>query len=186
VSEKLLSSLTKELARETDLMEQHAATPIAKNLGNNRQSILSKLKAIGKTGDLKTIITAEKILVEKDLADHTNSKKMDSSLKSAREGLETIETHIGMVDNPKEYQTVNKTNQLQKMRDSRDLPKDGARQAFRAHDTRLGNLDAARLDNTEKTIIQARQQNIRAAEKLYIGRQEQALGREPEARTKEQ
>jgi hypothetical protein len=104
---------------------------------------------------------------------------MASSLKEAQKGLETIEEHIGIVGNPTEYQTVNKSDSLKKMRDSRDLPKDGARQAFRSHDTRLENLDAARLDDTEKDIIQQRQRNIRIAEKLYIERQYKALGIEP-------
>jgi hypothetical protein len=175
---KLLLSLSKDATRETVLMEQHGATPLAEEINETREAMLSKLRAIGKSGSLETIIAAEKILVEKDLADHTNSPKMASSLKSAKEALETIENHINMVGKPTKYQTVNETNQLQKMRDSRDLPKDGARLAFRAHDTRLGNLDTARLDDHEKVIIQARQHNIRIAEKIYIDRQEKALGRE--------
>jgi hypothetical protein len=186
MTEKLLLSLSKELARETDLMEQHAAIPIARKLGDNRQRILSGVKTIGKMGDLEKIVAGEKILIERDLADHANSPRMETSLKEAKVGLETIETHIGLISNPEKYQAINESNSLKKMRDSRDLPLDGARQAFRAHQTRLGNLDVARLDINEKTIIQVRQQNIRIAEKLYIGRQEKALGIEPKEQIKPQ
>ncbi|MDR3055680.1 MAG: hypothetical protein LBU53_09810 [Zoogloeaceae bacterium] len=178
MTNKFISSLTSELAIEKDLMAEHDATPVAKRLTSTRENILYDLQTIGKSGNLETIVAAEKILVEKDLADHTNSKKMASSLNGAKEGLETIEAHIGMVGNPQEYQTINKTNQLQKMRDSHDLPRDGARQAFRSHATRLENLDAGRVSDIEKAIIQQRQKNNQIAEKEYIGRQEKALGRE--------
>ncbi|MDR1350768.1 MAG: hypothetical protein LBJ59_08365 [Zoogloeaceae bacterium] len=180
MTEKLLLYLVKEIARETDLMEQHKITPIAKNLVDNRQNILSNLKAIGRSGNLETIIAAEKFLVENDIKDHANSKSMFSSLNDALEELRAVETHVEMVSDPKEYQRVNKTNAQHKMRDTRDLPKDGARHAFRSHDTRLGNLDRGRVDDHEKAIIQARRHNIRIAEKRYIERQEKTLGRELE------
>ncbi|GHT82940.1 hypothetical protein AGMMS49543_08890 [Betaproteobacteria bacterium] len=69
---------------------------------------------------------------------------------------------------------------LPKLRDSHDLPLDGARTAFRSHRTRLSNYDRSRSDDLEKSIIQARQHNLRIAEKSYIERQEHALGLEPE------
>ncbi|GHT83165.1 hypothetical protein AGMMS49543_09680 [Betaproteobacteria bacterium] len=175
----LLLSLANASAAETNLMAEHGATPLAKKITTTRQGMLADLKAIGATKDLEKIIEAEKILVNRDLTDHTNSPKMASSLKEAQNGLETIEAHIGIVGNPAEYQTVNKSDSLKKMRDHRDLPKDGARQAFRSHDTRLENLDAGRVSDTEKNIIQQRQKNIRIAEKEYINRQYKALGIEP-------
>ncbi|MDR1350574.1 MAG: hypothetical protein LBJ59_07350, partial [Zoogloeaceae bacterium] len=175
MTEKLLLSLANKSALETGLMAIHGATPVAQQLINTRNEILLDLKAIGKTGNLEKIVAAEKILVKRDLADHTNSKSMASSLNDALEELEAIQTHVEMVGDPKEYQRVNKTNAQHKMRDTRDLPLDGARHAFRSHNARLGNYDKARSDDHEKAIIQARQQNIRIAEKFYIGRQEKAL-----------
>jgi hypothetical protein len=177
---ELLLSLANGSAAETDLMAEHGTTPLAGKITKTRQGMLSDLKAIGKTGNLETIIAAEKILVESDLKDHANSKSMTSSLNDALEELNAVATHVEMVSDPKEYQRVNKTNAQHKMRDTRDLPKDGARRAFRSHDTRLGNLDRGRIDNTEKAIIQQRQQNIRIAEKIYIAHQEKALGRKHE------
>ncbi|MDR1349825.1 MAG: hypothetical protein LBJ59_03405 [Zoogloeaceae bacterium] len=111
---------------------------------------------------------------------------MASSLKTAQEELEAIETNVGLVSKPQSYKEIDASNAQRKVRDTNDLPLDGARIAFRSHNARLGNYDKARSDDHEKTIIQARQQNIRIAEKLYIARQEKALGREPKEQIKPQ
>ncbi|MDR3055328.1 MAG: hypothetical protein LBU53_08000 [Zoogloeaceae bacterium] len=47
------------------------------------------------------------------------------------------------------------------------------------------NYDKTKSDDHEKAIIQARRQNLTIAEKLYIERQEKALGREPVEQQKE-
>jgi hypothetical protein len=93
------------------------------------------------------------------------------------EELESIETNRGLLAEPKRYKEVDASNAQRKLRDANDLPLDGARIAFRSHIARLGNYDKSKSDDHEKAIIQARRQNIRMAEKLYIGRQEKALGR---------
>jgi hypothetical protein len=43
------------------------------------------------------VVAAEKIIVKFDLEWHANSKNMKSSLKTAKEELEAIETNIGLV-----------------------------------------------------------------------------------------
>jgi hypothetical protein len=139
--------------------------------------MLSDLKDIGKSGKLESIVAAEKIVVGFDLEWHANSKSMESSLKTAREELEAIETNIGLVGDPKRYKDIDASHAQRKVRDDNDLPKDGARIAFRSHIARLKNYDKAKSDDHEKAIIQARRHNISIAEKLYIGRQEKALGR---------
>jgi hypothetical protein len=179
MTDALLFSLAKEFARESDLMKEHEATPIAEILGKTRQDMLSDLKAIGKSGSLEKIVAAEKSFVQNDLDNHTNSNSMSSSLNDALEELKAIETHIGIIGDSKEYQRINKTYEQHKLRDTQDLPKDGARHSFRSHGTRLGNNDRGRISDDEKAINQARQQNWKIAEKLYIGRQEKALGRKP-------
>jgi hypothetical protein len=174
-----LLSLSKRVAREKSITTELEATKLAQSRSKVRQDILSDLKGIGKSGSLESIVAAERIIVETELRDYANSKSMESSLKDALEELDAIETHIGLVGDLQKYQQVDASNAQHKLRDGRDLPKDGARHAFRSHDTRLGNYNKARSDNHEKSIIQARQQNIRTAEKLYIGRQEKALDRKP-------
>jgi hypothetical protein len=177
--------LANDFAREKLLMAEQGKTSIAKNIAVTRQGMLSNLKNIGKSGNLETIIVAEKSFVENDLKEHANSKNMASSLKTAQEELEAIGTGIGLVENPKSYKIVSATHEQQKRRDSQDLPLDGARTAFRSHNARLVNYDKTKSDDHEKAIIQARRQNIKIAEKLYIERQEKALGRESGEQRKE-
>jgi hypothetical protein len=137
------------------------------------------LKAIGASGKLEKIIAAEKFLVDFDLKEHANSTSMASSLKTAQKELEAIENNMGLVGNPTKYRNIDTSNSQPKTRDSHDLPKDGARIAFSSHIARLENYNKAKSDNNEKVIIQTRRQNMRIGEKLYIGRQEKAPGREP-------
>jgi hypothetical protein len=142
-----------------------------------QQKKLARLKEIGAFGNLENIIAAEKFLVQFDLKEHANSKSMVLSLKTAQEELEVIETGIGLVDAPESYKFVDATHKQR--RDNQDLPKDGARKAFRSHIARLENYDKSKSDDHEKAIIQAKRQNIAIAEKLYIERQKKALGGKP-------
>jgi hypothetical protein len=144
------------------------------------QQKLAALKEIGESRNLEDIIAAEKFLVQYDLKEYANSKEMVSSLNDALENLKAVETHLGLLAEPDGYQRfVNMAFEQHTMRDSRDLPKDGARQAFLSHDTRLRNNDRSKSNDLEKAINHARLQNIRIAKNLYIERQQQVLS-EPE------
>jgi hypothetical protein len=171
MTEKILLALSQRVAREKSITTELEATKLALSRSNVRQGILIDLQEIGKSKSLESIIAAERIIVETELRDYANSKSMVSSLKDALEELEAIDTHIGLVADPKKYQHIDASNAQHKMRDTHNLPKDGARLAFRSHDTRLGNYNKARSDDHEKAIVLARQQNIRIAEKLYVERQ---------------
>jgi hypothetical protein len=172
----LLDSLAFNSTNEKITSVELESSELAQTKKGFQQKKLTGLKEIGASGNLETIIAAEKFLVQFDLKEHANSKSMASSLKTALEELEAIETNMGLVNDPKSYKIVDASNAQQKRRDNRDWPLDGARVAFRSHIARLGNYDKSKSDDHEKAIIQARRQNIRMAEKLYIGRQEKALG----------
>jgi hypothetical protein len=186
MTKTLLSSLLRKLAKDQELTTENTSTKFAKRRNTNRQNILSDLEDIRKSGKLESIVAAEKIIVKFDLEWHANSKNMKSSLKTAREELDAIETNIGLVGDPTKYKYVDASHAQHKVRDDNDLPKDGARIAFRSHIARLRNYDKAKSDDHEKAIIQARQQNITIAKKLYIEKQEKALDREPGKQKKEQ
>lgn len=179
--EKTLVLLTIGVANDKAITSEIESTDLAKQRKQNKQEILSGLREIRKFG-LEGIIAAEKTIVAAEFRDHANSKNMAASLSDALEELTAIETHIRLVGDPKAYGHINASCAQHKLRDTRDLPKDGARRSFRSHDTRLGNYDKAKSDDLEKEIIQTRQQNIRIAEKRYIERQEKALGREARKR----
>ncbi|MDR1350870.1 MAG: hypothetical protein LBJ59_08890, partial [Zoogloeaceae bacterium] len=168
-------SLSQGLASIKSIATEQKSTQLAQRNVEFQQNILSDLKAIGKSGNLEAIIAAEKGIVKFELKEYANSKNMASSLETAQEELEVIETNIALVGDPKKYKGIAASIGQRKLRDANDLPLDGARIAFRSHNARLGNYDKARSDDHEKAIIQARQQNIRIAEKFYIGRQEKAL-----------
>ncbi|GHT81793.1 hypothetical protein AGMMS49960_05260 [Betaproteobacteria bacterium] len=178
--DKAIFSLSNRIAQDQNLTIEQEATRLGQLKNKNRQGILSDLNEIGKSGSLEDIIFAEKAIVTFGLEEYANSASMKSSLVAAQKELEAIEANIALVAQPEVYRQIDVSLSLPKLRDSHDLPLDGARTAFRSHRTRLGNYDRSRSDDLEKSIIQARQQNIRIAEKIYIERQEHALGREAE------
>ena len=100
---------------------------------------------------------------------------MAASLKAALNEFAVIERQLGMVDKPEQYKPVDAAYSLPKNR-TKDLPMDEARQSFRSHFARLGNLDKSRLDNTEKQIIDTRRAALSTAERGYIKRQARTLG----------
>jgi hypothetical protein len=174
-----LLSLSQGLATVKAIATEQKLTRLTQRSDKFQQRILSDLKDIGKSDNLENIIAAEKIIVKFDSQEYANSTNMKSSLETAQEELKAIEMGIELTSNPKRYKEIDLSNTQRKVRDSCDLPLDGARIAFRSHNARLINYDKAKSDNSEKTIIQARRQNIKIAERLYIERQEKALGREP-------
>ncbi|WP_254474087.1 hypothetical protein [Bartonella sp. B1098] len=100
---------------------------------------------------------------------------MISSLKTALTEIDTIKKHVAFVENPKKYEVINEAYSLSKNRKG-GLPYDEARQAMASHYARLGNLDKARLTDIEKSIIDARRENIKAMQKLYEKMQAKAIG----------
>ena len=177
--DKAIRALMTKSAGEKIASDEMEITSACKRKNIFQQKRIADLNAIGASGKLEKIIAAEKFLVDFDLKENANSTSMVSSLKTAQKELEAIENNIGLVGNSTKYKSIDTSNSQPKTRDSHDLPKDGARIAFSSHIARLENYNKAKSDNNEKTIIQARLQNILIAEKLYIGRQEKALGREP-------
>ncbi len=136
---------------------------------------LDGFKKIEATNDIDSMIGAEKTYLEVELEKFADSATMKSSLRQGIVNLEIIESLLERVRNPDEYKTINAAYVLPKSRRN-GLPDDDARKSFRAHATRLTNLDKSRMDKTERSILEQRRKNIRVAEKIYITMQEAALG----------
>ncbi len=100
---------------------------------------------------------------------------MTGSLKTALSEFSVIEQKLGIVDDPEKYKQVDEDCSLPKNR-SKGLPIDEARQVFRSHFARLGNLDKSPSDDIQKQIIHARRTALGIAEKDYIARQAKTLG----------
>ncbi|GHU32493.1 hypothetical protein AGMMS50256_22670 [Betaproteobacteria bacterium] len=186
MTDPVVLSLTKLATTEKIVTLEIESTELAQTRVSFRKEMLSELNRIEESRNLERIVAVEKFLVQFDLKEHANSKNMTSSLATAQKELEAIETNIGLVGNSKRYKEIDTSHVQPKVRDSHDLPLDSARIAFRSHDARLVNYDKTKSDDHEKAIIQARRQNIKTAEKLYIERQEKALGRESGEQRKEQ
>jgi hypothetical protein len=181
----LLALAFNSTSEKAAIVEMKSTRP-GKQKNHFQQEKLTNLKNIGASGNLESIIGAEKFLVAFEFKEYAKGKVTESSLNNALDDLKIIETNARQVTKPDRYKEVDLNLAKEKMRDGNDLPLDGARKAFRAHITRLGNDEKARSSDHEKAIIQARRQNIGIAERIYIERQEKALGREPVEQQREQ
>lgn len=170
-----LDSIDRAMARERAFMLAMQETALAGRLLGVRRQLGSLVRNVSCTDDLPQMIASEKLIVERDLEFHANSKGMVSSLTTALNEIRAIEQHITMVDDPVQYRVVNRAYSLPKNCRA-GLPMDEARQALASHQARLGNMDKSRLDDEEKGIIDARRAVMQAAGRLYAARQSAVLG----------
>ena len=170
-----LDSIDRAMARERAFMLAMQETALAGRLLGVRRQLGSLVRNVSCTDDLPQMIASEKLIVERDLEFHANSKGMVSSLTTALNEIRAIEQHITMVDDPVQYRVVNRAYSLPKNCRA-GLPMDEARQALVSHQARLGNMDKSRLDDEEKGIIDARRAVMQAAGRLYAARQSAVLG----------
>ena len=169
-----LEAAERILAFEAALVEERNKTSASQRLAGFRNQLLLFIKDTARGGNAERIVALEKTIIKNDLDRYSNSKPMADSLKAALNEFAVIERQLGMVDKP-EYKSVDAAYSLPKNR-NKGLPMDEARQSFRSHSARLGNLDKSRLDDTEKQIIDARRAALSAAEQDYIKRQARTLG----------
>jgi len=172
-----LITLVQNMAAE---QATHAAMERSPTVGTYRaaqETLMNTVKAIGRDGDLPTILTAEKSILTNELRFYGNSAGHKSSLKAALQDLVQAEKHLSIVADKDRYASHNELFQRPKNRRG-GLPYDEARQFFSAHNTRLLNQDRARMSETEKRTVKARRANIRKAEQAYIALQQKALGLE--------
>jgi hypothetical protein len=170
-----LSDLQKLLMVEGGLFKEHAISPSARKLNKARGDLLAHVREIGKSDYLSLMVAAERTIVADELKNHANSKGMVSSLTAALAELSAAGRLLSIIDDPDRYHAVDQAHSLHRNRDKKDLPLDEARQAFKSHCARLGNLDKSRLDDSEKEIIDARKANMSEAGKLYTERQAKTL-----------
>ncbi|GHU27085.1 hypothetical protein AGMMS50256_06040 [Betaproteobacteria bacterium] len=178
IEEDIRSLMTNPAGEKISSNEMEITRP-GKEKNIFQQGKITDLKAIGASGNLEKNIAAEKFLVDFELKEYANVSAAKTSLSNALDDLKIIGTNASQIKEPDRYKEVDLNMAKPKMRDGNDLPLDGARIASRSQITRLENDAKSRGSDNEKAINQARQKNMRVAEKLYIGRQEKALGREP-------
>ena len=109
-----LDSIDRAMARERAFMLAMQETALAGRLLGVRRQLGSLVRNVSCTDDLPQMIASEKLIVERDLEFHANSKGMVSSLTTALNEIRAIEQHITMVDDPVQYRVVNRAYSLPK------------------------------------------------------------------------
>ena len=155
----------------TRAQNQALKEAIKKTRADQRAALLE----ISREGEIEHILEAEKILLVQEQEHLAGSQAMASSLDNAIKELDAALSTLERVRDPDAYQSVADSFSLDKNRVG-GLPRDEARQFFRSHLARLGNLDKGRLSDSERDVLKARMFNIRTAEHQYRKLQEQALG----------
>ena len=170
-----LDLLTNRLANEWAGFAARERSAEARKYRESQHELLSAVTAVGRTGSIDTILTAERTILENEFREYGNSAGMRRTTNTGLVQLAGAEEHLEIVRSPDRYRILDVG--FQRPRHRREgLPDDEARQFFRSHNARLSNQDRARLTNEEKRTLEARRSSLRIAEKAYIGLQREALG----------
>lgn len=152
-------------------------SPAAREYRKRQDVLLETVRSIGKTGDIGTILAAERELLGNEMRFYGNSAGMRGSLKAALQELDQAVKMLPLVQNGELYLAVDASHGNSKSRVG-GLPRDAARHFFASHNARLLNADKSRLTETEKRTVDARRHNVRVAAMAYTSLQEKALGRD--------
>lgn len=174
-SQALLVRLAKSMVNERAAYIGRERSKEAKQYRLSQDALLQATKAIGKTGDVALILSAEAGFLRNDARFYSNSASMRSSLAAALVELGQAQKMLPLVKDSDLYLAIDASHGNSKSRIG-GVPRDAARQFFQSHNARLLNADKSRLTETEKQILDARRHNIRIASLAYSAQQEQALG----------
>ena len=139
------------------------------------QSDLSQaLQKVGNSGELETILRAERLVLDNERTYYADTRLMEGSLDNALGDIEAALKLADTVQNPEAYKAIADGHTRPRNRIG-DLPKDEARQFFKSHRARLENLEKARLMGLDKALIAVRKNNLNVASGGYIELQKIAL-----------
>ena len=132
------------------------------------------LQKVGASGDLETILRAERLVLHNERTYYADTRLMEGSLDNALGDIDAALKLADTVQEPKAYKAIAGAHTRPRNRIG-NLPKDEARQFFKSHRSRLENLEKARLMGLEKALIAVRKNNLEVARDGYIELQEIAL-----------
>ncbi len=146
------------------------------------QSELSQvLQKVGDSGDLETILLAERLVLDNERTYYADTPIMERSLDNALNEIDAALVMVNKIQDRDAYKSV--TEDYFRSHKSRinGLPNDGARQFFKPHRPRIENLGKARSIGLDKALLEVRKNNLNVASGEYIKLQKIALaGPEPE------
>jgi hypothetical protein len=150
----LLVRLAKSLVNERAAYISRERSREAKQYRVSQDALLEATKAIGKSGDISLILTAEAGFLRNDMRFFSDSAAMRSSLTTALTELDLAQKMLPVVGDSDLYLAVDVSHGMPKSRIG-GVPRDAARQFFQSHNARLLNADKSRLTDTEKQILDA-------------------------------
>ena len=139
-----------------------------------RNRLLPLLREVEDLRDIDIILLIERSFLTLELEYLTAMPRKISSLNLAISQLDATVNLLRAIRSPGAYQSSEPYFTLDRNLIN-GLPNDEARQFFRSHAKRLGDLGTGRWEGTEAELIKARISNVRVAQKVYTELQEQAL-----------
>ena len=175
ISERILRNVDSHTA-EPFLRAGMAESPDGKRLGEFYQDRLKDLRDTGEEARIDDILALEKSHLVEELDKLASGKTQIASLEAGIEDISIIVSFLRHVRDADGYRDYDRKFAQRKKSRRGSLPDDEARQCFRAHRTRLGNIDRAPLDEFQRQVLDLRRGNIAIAEKAYVAMQEAVLG----------
>src|SRR3546814_678019 len=87
-NENLLDELTVRMADERAAYVGRDRSPAAREYRKRQDSLLTTIRAIGKTGDINLIFSAERDVLQNEIRHYGNSSGMRGSLKTALQEID--------------------------------------------------------------------------------------------------
>ena len=170
--ERVEDRLVTEEAAYLDVMEHGSSIS---TLHKTQRKLLQELQKVGASGDLETILLAEVLILKNERRLYADKRVMKSSLDNALNEIEAAMLLVDQVKDPAAYKSVADIYFHSHKVLIRGLPNDGARLFFKSHDSRLTDLEKARLMGIDKELIGVRKTNLKKAWANYIELQKNAL-----------
>ena len=155
-----------------DVMEHGSSI---NTLHKTQRKLLQALQKIGASDDLDSILLAEELILKNERRLYADKRVMKSSLGNALNEIEAAMLLVNQIKDPAAYKSVVDVYFHSHKVLIRGLPNDGARLFFKSHDSRLTDLEKARLMGIDKELIGVRKTNLKKAWAKYIELQKNAL-----------
>ena len=170
--ERVEDRLVTEETAYLDVMEHGSSIS---TLHKTQRKLLQELQKVGASEDLETILLAEVLILKNERRLYADKRVMKSSLDNALNEIEAAMLLVNQIKDPAAYKSVADVYFHSHKVLIRGLPNDGARLFFKSHDSRLTDLEKARLMGIDKELIGVRKKNLKGAWANYIELQKNAL-----------
>lgn len=176
-----IGSIDRDLLRDllaSHQMECYAAriaemSPDAKKRDEIRSNSLNMWRRINERGDIALLITAEKSVLEQELAEEANSREERASKLAAIAQAEAALDMLDMVREPDKYREAVRTHGARNRKNG--LPIDACREFFDSHISRLSNILKGNEPESKKAIVRQRMDNVVGGRDSYIASQREAI-----------